>query len=78
MRKRLADEGWLEEFVAAAEGRSIEQLWDDIKSKIHKLRNEFVPKKKFSAVPQWKNVGAFLVNRNVQKAIQEKHASHRQ
>ena len=78
MRKRLADEGWLEEFVAAAEGRSIEQLWDDIKSKIHKLRNEFVPKKKFSAVPQWKNVGAFPVNRNVQKAIQEKHASHRQ
>ena len=43
---------------------------------IHKLRNEFVPKNKFLAVPKWKNVGTFPINRDVQQTIQEKHATH--
>ena len=37
-----------------------------------------MPKKKFGTVPNWRNVGTFPVNNDVQQAIKEKHAIHRQ
>ena len=68
----------MEEFVATAAEIAIEELWNGTKSKLHKLCDEFVPKKKSSSEPSWKNVGTFPISGDVQQAIKEKQASHRQ
>ena len=78
MKKLLVEERWMEDYVATAAGKSIEQLWECLKSKILDLRDNFVPKKNTSSVPKWKEVGTFPVNQDVKRAIQEKHATHRQ
>ena len=48
MRKQLIDDGWLEEFIASANNKSVEQLWESLKSAHMKMRQKFVPVKKCS------------------------------
>ena len=78
MRKQLEDDGWSDQFVSSAESKSVEELWVSLKSTLMKLRKLYVPMKKSSSTPKWKQAGSFPVDKDVKKAIQEKHATHRQ
>ena len=78
MRKQLIDDGWREEFIASANNKSVEQLWESLKSVHMKMRQKFVPVKKCSSTPHWKEIGGFPIDHDTKKAIQEKHATHRQ
>ena len=78
MRNRLAEEGWCEDFITSAGNKSIEQLWESLKTMLMKMRSEFVPKKLCSSTPQWKDIGGFLIDQGTKNAIKEKQATHRQ
>ena len=78
MRNRLAEEGWCEDFITSAGNKSIEQLWESLKTMLMKMRSEFVPKKLCSSTPQWKDIGGFPIDQGTKNAIKEKQATHRQ
>ena len=77
MRKHLEDDGWREKFVATAKDKSVEEMWDSIKSMIMDMRGSFVPEKECACAPKWKDIGGFPVNSAAKEAIKEKHAAHR-
>ena len=77
MRIQLVENDWMEEFISTADGKSVEELWQSIKSMLENLRKSFVPKKQSDTSPKWKDVGGFPVDQGARKAIQEKHALHR-
>ena len=78
MRNQLVEQGWCEDYVASANEKSIEQLWEALRTMLMSLRGKFVPKKISSTAPKWRDTGGFPIGAEAKKAIQEKHTTHRQ
>ena len=51
MRSHLAETKWEEEFLGTGNTKNCEDLWSSLKSKIHDLRNTFVPMTTTSGKP---------------------------
>ena len=62
---------WTEEFMKQNQSESANKLWNSFKSKIHEIRNVFVPKQ-LSGKPSWKMKGSMLINQVLPDAIHNK------
>ena len=78
MRRNIKDSNWVEKFVSSGNGKSVEELWNSLKSKLQHLRDNFVPKTKISGKPSWEEKGNIPISKFLQEAIRNKHAKHRQ
>ncbi len=51
MRKQLTDTGWSNEYVAKIADRDVEENWFILKTKLLKLRDDFIPLNKAPTKP---------------------------
>ena len=77
MRRHLTELNWKEKYIATDNDKTSEELWAGIKSMLVNLRKEFVPKRKSSGKPTWKDSGIFPISKALQDAIRRKHLTHR-
>ena len=63
-------------FMSSGRGKSCEELWFTLKSQLWEMRNRFVPKRNVSTI-SWKEIGGFPINKELQEAIRNKRATHR-
>ena len=75
-RRHLTVSNWKEKYIATANDKTTEELWAGIKSMLMNLRKEFVPKRKSSGKPTWKDSGSFPISKALQEAIHRKHLTH--
>ena len=62
--------------MSSGRGKSCEELWITLKSQLWEMRNRFVPKRNVSTI-SWKEIGGFPINKELQEAIRNKRATHR-
>ena len=77
MRKQLTDTGWSNEYVAKIADRDVEENWFILKTKLLKLRDDFIPLNKAPTKPTWKEKGAIPISAPTQQAIRSKKRAHR-
>ena len=77
MIRDLEDTNWEEEYILTASDKNIEELWNSLNGKLLSLREKFVPKRKLSGKPSWKEAGSSPINKSLQEAVRNKHAEHR-
>ena len=77
MRKHLQSLKWKDSYVLNNKHKSIEILWEDIKSAVINLRDRFVPRSKDSGKPKWKEKGTVPIDANLLMAIKDKKKTHR-
>ena len=79
MRDDLSNSGWLPSFLAAIKTpeRNIEESWNSLKTELHRLRSQFVPKFTSSGRPSWNDRGTVPVSKSTREAIQLKKKFHR-
>lgn len=77
MRKHLQSLKWKDDFVSNTNHKSIEMLWENIKTTIMSLRDSFVPKTKQNGKPKWKEKGTVPIDANLQMAIKDKRKTHK-
>ena len=80
MRNSDSMKHWLEEFVNLTNTteRTSEELWNSLKSQLHKMIKEFVPLETASNAPIWKDKGSIPIDKKARQAIKKKAKSHRQ
>ena len=79
MREHLQSSCWVENIMEQVPNMSINDIWSEIKGQLHKLRDQFIPKKETSGRPSWSEKGSVPVDEEVRnKLLQEKNKSHRQ
>ena len=76
IRNHLFQQQWEEQFVSNSVGKSIESLWNEFKSKLLELRDNFI-KQKDKGPPAWKRKGDIPIDRTLQNLIKEKSRTHR-
>ena len=67
-----------EEYITSTNGKSIEELWIAMQSKLSQLLYKFVPVIKSSSSLTWTNLGEYPIDRILQDAVRKKHTTHRQ
>ena len=79
MRENVTEEGWKDKFITASSqlintnsSSRVEQCWDLLKTKLHELRDKYVPKVTVSNKPSWKDKGSFPIDKSAREAIKEK------
>ena len=79
MRNDICNSDWIPSFLALIGNgeRCIEEAWDSLKSELHRLRSQFVPKFTSSGKPTWSERGTFPVSKSTREAIQLKKKYHR-
>ena len=79
MRDDVRRSGWSASFVSSVRNNdvSIDESWNLLKSELHRLRSDFVPKFTSSAKPNWNEKGTFPVSKTTRDAIQMKKKYHR-
>ena len=73
----MTESNWEEKYIATANDKTTEELWAGIKSMLMNLKKEFVPKRKSSGKPAWKDSGSFPISKALQEAIRRKYLTHR-
>ena len=76
MRNALKDDKWEKEFISSVNGKNVEELWNEIKSKFNELKYKFVPNTK-PRDSSWKKLGDYPIDKKLQDAVRRKHATHR-
>ena len=76
MKRDLHSSGWLESFTLDSE-LGIEDLWAKIKSKLHELRDAYVPKIKRRYNHNKPKQGDFPISNSAREALKEKQKAHR-
>ena len=64
MKNRLIETNWEDYFIAQGNVKSIQDLWNGLKSKFLELRNQFIPKRTTSGNSCWDKKGIFEAIRN--------------
>ena len=77
MRRQLVLSNWTKKFMIQNQSKSVDELWNSLKSEIHEIRNKFVPKQ-LSGIPSWKTKGSVPINQVLCYAIRNKRKLHRQ
>lgn len=77
MRNYIQNNKWNDTFTTDAESKTKDELWDDLKSTIHDLRDRFVPKTVSDGKPAWKTTGNIPIDKPTQDAIRKKTTLHR-
>ena len=75
MEAELRDSNWKEDFLAN-DAADVCELWNNFKTKIHQLRDKFVPTSSIEG-PFWKQKGSVPINSTVRKMIREKSRLHK-
>ena len=75
MRRAMAN--WSELFEVNCRYMSVEESWGVFKSKLHQLRDEFVPVSIPNDRPRWSKKGCIPVSKPLLVAIKQKQKSHR-
>ena len=78
MRRYLELTKWKENYIVLGANQNVEEAWNNLKTKVMELREKFVPKKIKLPKPSWNNKGSFPIDKSLQDAIRNKHATHRQ
>ena len=78
MRQYLELTKWKENYIVLGANQNVEEAWNNLKTKLMKLREKFVPKKIKLPKPSWNNKGSFPIDKSLQDAIRNKRATHRQ
>ena len=78
MRQNIRDTSWKTKYITSVKNKNVEKLWEDLKSKIHEMRDKFVPKIKQHDQPTWKEKGGYPINTALKDAIHKKRVMHRQ
>ena len=70
---------WIQSFQALTGNaeRGIEESWFSLKTELHRLRSQYVPKFTSSGKPTWNEKGTFPVSKSTREAIQLKKKHHR-
>ena len=76
MRDELIKSNWSNEFVASGQKLNVEELWQKLKSKLHVLRSNYVPKSAVSGKLTWKK-GSFPLDEVTRESIKTKNKKHR-
>ena len=77
MCEELTNSDWVRNYIAKANAMSVEEYWSNLKSKLHDLRNKYVPINKASSTATWKEKGSVPINKQTQEAIRTKKRAHR-
>ena len=77
MRQNIRDTSWKTKYITSVKNKNVEKLWEDLKSKIHEMRDKFVPKIKQHDQPTWKEKGGYPINTALKDAIHKKRVMHR-
>ena len=79
MRADVRRSGWSKSFISSIRNsaRSIDESWNSLKSELHRLRSDFVPKFTSSGKPTWNEKGTFPVSKSTRAAIKMKRKYHR-
>ena len=75
MRNHLANYDWAHEYTESPKERTVEEMWDLMKSKLLYLRNQFIPKQ---TNPSWKDKGTYPISKSTRQAMLKKNKTHRQ
>ena len=70
-------QGWPEIFLNSCKDKDVEESWSVFKSKMHELKETFVPKTTISGKPSWCKKGSIPIGRPLQEAIRKKNSAHR-
>ena len=77
MRAKLKSENWSEDITNSMKNKTVESIWQSIKSKVLDLRNEFVPHQAPSSGSTWKDKGSVPISAESRDAIRKKKKLHR-
>ena len=70
-------QGWPEQFLSGCKDKGVEESWSTFKSKMHELKEKFVPKATVSGKPSWCKKGSIPIGKPLQEAIRKKSSAHR-
>ena len=77
IRKNLVESKWSELFASKNSDTSVEEMWKDIKFKLHELRDEFIPKVKIGNKPCWQDKGNIPIDIETREVIRKKNNAFR-
>ena len=77
MRAKLKSENWSEDITNSMKNKTVESIWQSIKSKVLDLRNEFVPHQAPSSGSTWRDKGSVPISAESRDAIRKKKKLHR-
>ena len=67
---------WSKGFIATKNGKSVDNLWNEVKDMLLFLRDQYVPKKT-SGIPTWRKKGNMPIKVEIRNMIKEKKRLHR-
>ena len=78
MRNHLDNCEWAREYTELAKEKTVEEMWELMKTKLLYLRNQFIPRQTISGKPSWKDKGTYPVSKSTREAMLNKNKTHRQ
>lgn len=76
IKSHLRDHGWKNQFILNHTASSVEDMWNEFKNKLLKIRDKFIERKK-TGQPFWKRKGDVPIDSNLQELIKRKGKLHR-
>ena len=76
MKSTLNISNWKNTFLGHAQSKSVDELWIELKMKLHELRDEFVPTR-IAGEQTWTEKGNIPISKALRNAIRNKRISHR-
>ena len=75
MKSQLTTSNWVERFTRSIDSKDVEKSWNEIKQKIHELRNTFVPIQSNNKA-SWNSKWSVPIDKKLQDNIRKKHRLH--
>ena len=63
MRNHLDNCEWAREYTELAKEKTVEEMWELMKTKLLYLRNQFIPRQTISGKPSWKDQGTYPISK---------------
>ena len=68
----------IRECTELAKEKTVEEMWELMKTKLLYLRNQFIPRQTISGKPSWKDTGTYPISKSTREAMLNKNKTHRQ
>ena len=78
MRNHFDNCEWAREYTELTKEKTVEKMWELMKTKLLFIRNQFIPRQTISGKPSWKNKGTYPVSKSTREAMLNKNKTHRQ
>ena len=76
MKIAMDKDNWLQIFIRDADQLDVNDCWAMLKTKLHHLRNQYVPQSKVGE-PSWRGKGRVPISKQLRQLIKEKKRLHR-